>query len=830
MKRSTQLALLCFASGLCAQTGTGVLLSDQDQPISLVFQGWTPSESDSMKADFGPILEKLSGRPAETSALPSDAQPSPGALVLRRIMDPESPDDAFQIRTVEGRVEISASAPMGLRFGFYELMERLGCRFWAWDAEEIPLSSSLTVGAMDYSWSPPFQVHDQMNREAMTRKSDFVHKIRAVSPVQFTGGHTIQPLLRSFAEANPKEVFPLVKIRDKQSKAVTKEVREFNNLHYCYTAEGIAEALAAELEKEVVKRGGDLKHFIYFAGMGDWYDGFCECERCEKVYAEEAWTNPDGKVLPGYSATLLRMINKTAGILDGKYPGIQVGTFAYMSLEAPPALTVPRANVSIYVPRLRHSANTAANDPASANRQFWLNLERWCEIAKDRVYVWEYGASFNNFVHPYPVLPIIAESIKAYHKLGVRGLMIQGNYSSMGGDAVVMKNWVFSKVMSDPSLDPERLIMEFTEGYYGPAGTAVREYIKVLDAAARFPHTANYHEFSDPLTTYLTPGVIKDLSERLASAKSAVSAPEHAEFLARIQDLAFGVEAARLWTTGPFKEQDGRFIRADFGYDTFPEALELLKSNRRETGISEYSTGRAKWLDFLSRHGGPVATLKEEDLKVKVWPADKGAIGLVLVGHVPVIQRTWDGSLRFTQFEGQPEPKKARLFGDAGVGAWSPDTKQIFTQDIELLNSRRILLNYSLMGVAPNARSAVHDINTSYPVKSSAADLKISYRDSAGAWQEVAARPAVGSKTPITLPEVTGWRISTRRFTLTDEMEVHIPSTSPPLEPKRPHLTGWLISGDDGNLTTISTIQTDEIVPDEHRPTVARNISIELTH
>jgi hypothetical protein len=57
------------------------------------------------------------------------------------------------------------------------------------------------------------------------------------------------------------------------------------------------------------------------------------------------------------------MINKAAEILEAKYPGIQVGTLAYMSLEAPPAKTVPRDNVIVYVPRLRHDGSTAANNP-----------------------------------------------------------------------------------------------------------------------------------------------------------------------------------------------------------------------------------------------------------------------------------------------------------------------------------------------------------------------------------------------------------------------------------------------------------------------------------
>ena len=58
-----------------------------------------------------------------------------------------------------------------------------------------------------------------------------------------------------------------------------------------------------KLDGEIVKRKVNIQDFIYFAGMGDWYGGMCECDECRKVYEEETWTDADGKKHPGYSAT-----------------------------------------------------------------------------------------------------------------------------------------------------------------------------------------------------------------------------------------------------------------------------------------------------------------------------------------------------------------------------------------------------------------------------------------------------------------------------------------------------------------------------------------------
>lgn len=822
------IAMGMIGGGAFAHAEDGAILGGKDQAVQLIFQGLEKADSESMGKAFGTVLEKMTGLQPEAKSLAAGEEPPARSLVIRLASDPKASDDAFQIRTEGGRVVITSGGVMGLRFGFYELMERLGCRFWAWDEEIIPSQSEIHVPSLEISWVPPFIIHDLMNQEAMTKKNGFAYKLRGISSLQFTGNHNLQPMLRKFADAQPQEVFPLVKTRDKITKEVTKETREFNNLHYCYSAPGMAEALAAELEKEVVKRKGNLRDYIYFAGMGDWYGGFCECERCMKIYEEEAWTNPDGKKLLGLTATLLRMINHTAEILDKKYPGIQVGTFAYMSLEAPPGKTVPRENVSIYVPRLRHSGSTTADDPKGKNRNFWLNLQRWAEIAPGRLDVWEYGANYSNFLLPYPVLSIMAENIKAYHKIGVRGLMIQGNYSSMGSDAVVMNNWVWSRLLSDPSLDTTKLIEEFTNGYYGPAAPEVREYLKVLDDSYKAPGLPNVDEFSKALETYLTPAILEKLTERIAAARKLVSAPEHSDYLARINDLAMGVESARLWKEGPFREKDGRYIRTDFGYDTFPEAIQLWKANRRGTSPSELSSGKVRWLEFIAMHGGPVTTLREGDLAVKVWPAKEGRLGPIMLGHIPVILETNDSALRFTEFVGEPTANSARTFGEGGIGGWDPETKYLIEQEITLNNSRTIQIDFFDQRVTKSKawNSAPHAIYTTYPISETSKDATFSYRDKAGAWHEVSPLPARGKQ--VILPDVTAWKIGQPKAIVTDDFEqIKAIKGTPPINPRRPHLSGWLGINAKGNFYTVSNLQVDETSFDKSVFSFRRIIKIE---
>ena len=473
------------------------LVAPEIPPAPLLYRAEAPKHEIDAAKELAVYLKRISGAEFSAAVVPETL---PERAILIGIFD-ETLDqglraDGFAIKTVGQRLYISGRNP-GLSYGVYEVLELLGCRFWSRNEESIPTAATITLPEIDLKSQSPFTLHDIMSREA----SAIPRKLRMTGVENFTGGHTMQPMLKAYSGEHP-EILPLNK--------KTAE-RKFNNLHYCYLAPGIAEALAVELEKVVAARKGALDFPIYFAGMGDWYGGMCQCPECEAVYEEESWTDPDGRVKPGYSATLIRMFNQVAAILEPKYPGIKIGTFAYMSLEAPPAKTIPAANVHIRVPRLRHCTVHAAEE-CDKNGSFRRNLERWCEIAPNRVYIWDYGVNYSNFLYPFPCINSIAENIRYYHRLGVRGVMIQGNYVTTGGDLVVLRNYLWSKLLWKPELETETILDEFFSGYYWPACATMRTYAEALEAAVRTPDMIHADEFVKN-GSYLKPPARTQLTE-----------------------------------------------------------------------------------------------------------------------------------------------------------------------------------------------------------------------------------------------------------------------------------------------------------------------------
>lgn len=693
---------------------------------------------------------------AATQPTTAAALPARGIFVgvdpaLAKSLEP----DAFRIRVVGQRVDIAGGSEQGLLFGVYSLLEQLGCRWWTQDEEFVPSKASLSLPEGDRIVRPVFAVHEIWNREAQSAKNNFNAKLRSTSSETIVGGHSLYPLLTPYAKTHP-EIYP-------QGKDGT---RKANELHFCYLAPGIVDALVDALDKEVKAHNGQVKDTIYFAGMGDWYGGMCECDACKKVYEEETWTDPEGRKKPAYTATLLRMINAAAEKLEKKWPGVRVGTFAYMSLEAPPAKTRPRENVIIRVPRLRHCTVHPANT-CEKNASFARNLERWCELAPKRTYVWEYGISFKNFIYPFPCLTSMTQNLRYYARLGVRGVQIQGNYSSMGGDLAAVKNYVFSKVFADPKVDTRAVLKEFCEGYFGPAASEMQSYVEALEKSVVEPTLVHADEFAD--AGYLSPQARQELSRWRDEALR--KAGDDKTIARRVRESTVGVEALKLWHAGPLEEQDGKLVRTDLGEYTLPR-VEMMLEDVREASPTEFSSGRAARMSLRPLHGGPLLTLTRDSLEVKVAPVLNGQLRQITFQGRPLLHVEKNpkvkgypllgGSLanvgtRYLTQAGEASPTSVAMVGDGGVGAWSSATKYIANQKVELPESGVLVQSVTVKPVAKAEEKHGGSISTVYAVGKKNAKLLVEAQGKDDRWEKVML-PA--EKGEVELPGIRGFRVT----------------------------------------------------------------------
>ena len=722
-------------SAAFALAGDIVLIRDGSNQVPIYTASNKQSADYKSAGVLASYLKKITAADFAVQAMPTNPA-APGIWIGGEPGDLAADD--FRITAGENRLRLAGGSPAATLCAVYAFLEdEAGCRWWSRNEEDVPRQATILVHETNAVCRSPFAIHNVWNMEAQNRENDFYHKARTTSSVSFSGGHTLYPLLTPYATNHP-DLYPMGKTGE----------RKANNLHFCYRAPGIAQALADALAQVVEAHRGDVTNVIYFAGMGDWYGGMCECPACKAVYEEETWTDPDGRKKPGYMATLLRLMNETAALLDKKYPGIRIGTFAYMSLEAPPAKTVPAGNVEIRIPRIRHCAVHPAAECA-LNRSYLRNLERWCEVAPGRTTIWAYGASFKNFLYPFPCLYAIAEDLRLYAKLGVRGVEIQGNYVSTGGDLAVLKNAVWRKLMWNPGLDPRALVRDFCQGYYGPAAEGVEAYVEALEESVR-PATNGScaDEFCD--FKFLTPPVRARLAE--ARDKALAAAGEREPFRQRVKEATAGLEAWALWKPGLLEEREGNLIRADLNEYTLSRARELLKY-LRGANDTEWGTGCAAQLKFLARNGGPLVTLAHGETVYKVAPVLNGRVRQILYRSQPLL------SVPAVKEKGYPmlggcfentgtymmEPIEAgsngvSMEGEAGLGSWNSIPKKKSRKQVCLDETGSLWMTGSVVRLVKEAGSETNTavMTTVYDLGGGLAGVKAERLTTNGVWEALA--------------------------------------------------------------------------------------------
>lgn len=742
------LLLLPFTLASCAPSTpahAAVVLVDKVTPPCPIIADTKGNALEARVAqDLAKYLKKINGHEFVVQA-PSENLPTRAIVVgAHGIAAPnELGPDGFLIKTQGQRIFIVGGGEKGTAYGVYAFLEnQLGCRFWSWDEESVPKKDVLKLGELDIREQPAFALHDIMSQEAQTDKNNFQYKSRAKATLQFTGGNnTLFNYLKPYYKEHP-EFLPLNE----------KGERKFNNLHLNYLAPSMPEVLATEIEKDVKKRKGNITDWIYALGQGDWYGGLDQSPESKAVYAEEAWTDPHGIKRAGLVAPLLQMANKTSELLQKDYPGIRIGIFPYMSVDSPPGKTVPAPNVDIYLPRLRYGITLSVEEAASdanpnekSRRKSQMikdSIEQWTKLAPGRMFIWEYGVNYNNFVKPLPDLRAMAQNIKYYHRIGVTGVMIQGNYTGFGGDLVVLKNWIWSKLLWNPDLDTDALLKEFCDGYYGPAAAEMMAYVNTLEDSVRKPAYAQYDEFYDG-SAYLTKEVRTTLNADLDTAKAKVQSTENAEYLRRVHEAAASLDALRLWTDKTdLVEKDSQLVRADRGGAYTHDDAEILMNSLRGAGITEWSHPLSQQRAILPLNGGPLYTLSQGAVTAKIAPyqGHRRLWRVLLEGRTVINGSYASVAGRYFEPVGTPTADKIVISGELGYGSWDPKAYQLesdtFTQDADGTLRWNAQLK-QLDKKQSNFRNPM--VGTSYPAKDLAtAQRYLVEAKTAAGWKAVA--------------------------------------------------------------------------------------------
>jgi len=428
--------------------------------------------------------------------------------------------DGFHIVANNDSISI-VGGNRGVIYGAYELLERMGCRFFTCDCEKIPTKPNLEIEPFETEQIPVLEYREHNYRD-LVQNPKFAVKCRlngAHHPIPDNMGgrisyvwyvHTFNRMVptEKYGESHP-EYFALVDGERKLDGRRT-QLCLTNPDVYDICLKSVREALLANPTSKIISISqNDTKNH-------------CQCENCRKADLEEG--SPAG--------TLLNFVNRIAKELEPEFPDVIFDTLAYEYSRPAPNTVRNRHNVCVRLCSIEccfaHPFETCDDEkrgilhPDGSRSSFINDLRDWGKIC-DRMYIWDYTTCFAHYPSPHPNWRVLQPNIKAMIKNNVKGIFEQANGASRGGvDFNELRLYLISKLLWNPDCDVLAHRKEFMEYYYGDAAEPLMEYLDLIcDTVER----ENIHVgFNDnPTHKYLSEDMLEKYNALFDKAAAAVA-------------------------------------------------------------------------------------------------------------------------------------------------------------------------------------------------------------------------------------------------------------------------------------------------------------------
>lgn len=425
-------------------------------------------------------------------------------------------DDGFTLRTVNDSLAI-VGGRRGVIYGVYELLEKLGCRFFTPTCENIPSVRALDIPALEETQIPVLEYRHH-NYADFTQNPRFAVKNRINGPIPIKdrfGGHMAYTwFVHTFNRIlNPDEWFDTHP--EYFSMVEGRRLRERTQLCLTHpdvlriTIDKVAAALRDHPEKRLIS-----------VSQNDWYNN-CTCPDCLAIDQAEG----------SGAGSLIWFVNQVAEAIEAEFPQAIIDTLAYQYSRPAPRNIRPRHNVCVRLCSIEacfahplescDDASRQVQRPDGSTSSFIRDLEDWGKVC-DRVYIWDYTTCFAHYPAPHPNWNVLQPNMQSFVRNNVKGVFEQA-CGALGGstDLNELRAYLIGKLLWNADCDYQRHMTEFTDHYYGPAAPHIREYIDVLTAKVEADDI--HVGFNDPCNgPHLSEAMLDIYDEILASAAQAV--------------------------------------------------------------------------------------------------------------------------------------------------------------------------------------------------------------------------------------------------------------------------------------------------------------------
>lgn len=488
-------------------------------------------------------------------------------------------DDGFIIYTQGENLYIQGGHGRATVYGVYDFLDRyLGCKKYDAGPAYIPHKPTITVEAIDDLQNPAFLYRETYYPSAFDAEFLEWHHLHQFTDLWGVWGHSFFKYVppATYFAAHP-EYFALV---DGQRRAT----------QLCLSNDTVFQLTVAALKQRMAHSPDAL----YWSIAPNDDNGYCTCDRCRRLTPTEA---------------LVRFVNRVAAV----FPDKVFTTLAYGYTIAP-SVTSPASNVYVMLSAIDAPRQHAA--PAT--------LDAWARLTP-RLMLWDYTTQFTNYVAPFPDYAFLGANLQYALAHGIRGVFSQGSGETYS-DMSAYNAYVQAALLWNPSVNLAQLTKEFCNGYYGPAGPFIEQYLSALSqtVAPAGGASAPLDIYGNPVNEhFLNPGSIDALSALLDKAEAAAEAPPYAARVAAARlPLEYAVlQQSRFYGPEPhgYLEPDGNGPGGSAKFKVrpnWPTRVTRFVTACKAAGVKEMSEGgpdpdayAAEWKAIFARGWEPTKAL-----------------------------------------------------------------------------------------------------------------------------------------------------------------------------------------------------------------------------
>ena len=507
----TKLSILCAGTVVVFASACSIArASDSAIPIILA-ENATPAETTAAN-ELAEYFGKMTGKefavlPEVKSGNPSIAvYVGPTAFAKSNNVDCAALGaEEWVLKSVAQNLIVAGGRPRGTLYAAYHLLEdHYGVRWWTPWEETVPRHADFKLPSVDMRKKPvfnirdigyvegpggragsvPFCAHNRLNRsgrgayqegDGFTDHPQYGGQENYGPPYHV---HTLDLYVPS-AEYYDKHPEWFALVDGKRAHGA------YNAYNLCLTNPELRRFMLERLRgyieqsrKKLIQSGTTQP--VYHVSYNE--AASCECPDCKALEEREG----------GGAGPLLELVNYLADNIRQQYPDVFIETLAYAQSKQPPNTLKPHDNVIIRLCDSGEDSDMLKPVTAPERKAFRDELLAWGKVAS-RLRIWDYGITYGALVGldemPLPTAHTYCPDFRFYAAHNVDGIFIEFE-PSFQGNMRDFKLWVMMKALEDPYRDYETLLMDFTDGYYGPAGKSVRAYLRALEDEARARQSA----------------------------------------------------------------------------------------------------------------------------------------------------------------------------------------------------------------------------------------------------------------------------------------------------------------------------------------------------